>query len=505
MSRSVSRSVCCPICDETCIRSFKCHDCEFTSCVACVKKYILTQTSDTYKCMSPSCQAPWDLRFILTIGKSFFNTEFRAHRKECLRGREKSLLSDPATLQAIKIKKAINHYDTRVIEICAEEKKIQEDIKQLQVKLEERRNTKDMYKRLSRTLRCQHAPASGASGGVDNDMDDDADLMIASPFNRPIHCAIPECKGFLNAKSNVCTVCTKATCRECLQPIDGSVAAAHVCDKQILETNKLVRDESKPCPKCGEAISKTEGCDQMFCVICKTAFSWNTGVIEKGKIHNPHYYELVHQGAIKPTEEENDATVISPAFYYGLMRSQHDNLLLKLYGFARDRYLRTSIASLQQCFHHLSEVIIAELKHDLHKFNFANLRAEYALGECSEDVWMENTLKLSNKKDSIEKLLQLYQRLHVLMDELFKEIRGETNLLLANPHEISMETVLVNINNLLDWFNKRSREINTALMAEKSGKHIVTLELRDGPEPYYFQVYKEKRQPANKKRCLDSE
>ena len=34
-----------------------------------------------------------------------------------------------------------------------------------------------------------------------------------------------------------------------------------------------------------------KNCDQMWCVCCNTAFSWKTGEIETGRIHNPHYYQ----------------------------------------------------------------------------------------------------------------------------------------------------------------------------------------------------------------------
>jgi hypothetical protein len=98
-------------------------------------------------------------------------------------------------------------------------------------------------------------------------------------------CIDKSCSGYLNAQFK-CDLCNIDFCNKCFTKKEET----HECDPELVETCKLIKSESKPCPKCGEYISKISGCDQMFCNMpnCGTAFSWTSGIIERGIIHNPH-------------------------------------------------------------------------------------------------------------------------------------------------------------------------------------------------------------------------
>lgn len=58
-----------------------------------------------------------------------------------------------------------------------------------------------------------------------------------------------------------------------------------------------------------EDMTTLRNCDQMWCVMegCNTAFSWESGHVIVGTIHNPHYYEwLRRQGGGAPAREVGD-------------------------------------------------------------------------------------------------------------------------------------------------------------------------------------------------------
>ena len=107
-------------------------------------------------------------------------------------------------------------------------------------------------------------------------------------------CPDGDCRGFLSTAYK-CGTCQKWACPDCLVVKGLDKDTEHTCDPGQKESVALIIKESKACPKCGERISKIDGCDQMWCVDCHTAFSWATGQLVTGVVHNPHYYEFLRQ------------------------------------------------------------------------------------------------------------------------------------------------------------------------------------------------------------------
>lgn len=103
------------------------------------------------------------------------------------------------------------------------------------------------------------------------------------------------CLGKL-ADDGECGLCHHVFCHDCMK----EKTTGHECLKEDKETILELRRTTRPCPKCSVLIYKTEGCDQMWCVKCHTTFSWKTGAISQGVVHNPHFYQERQQAMRTP-------------------------------------------------------------------------------------------------------------------------------------------------------------------------------------------------------------
>ena len=236
-----------------------CQWCQFTACSKCCKTYILDQNETV--CMNgaknpdgtPVCRKVWTRKFVTdSFPKSWVEGEWKKMNSTVMVEKEKALL--PATMPVVENRKELQGLKKEVDAISRQ-------ILQLQ--------------RRRWALKAQIS-----SGGS---------VVTTKTVSVGRKCPDQSCRGFLSSQWK-CGLCEKWTCPDC-HVIKGSCRnAEHTCDPDTLATVKLLDKDTKPCPSCSTPIHKIEGCDQMWCTQCHTAFSWRRGTIET-RIHNPHFYE----------------------------------------------------------------------------------------------------------------------------------------------------------------------------------------------------------------------
>ena len=278
----------CIICFDTFNKSTRapstCPYCQIQICRTCLQTYLLTDISDVPKCVNTDCKHGWEREWLDTqFTRSFRLTTYKEHREKILADRETARM--PATMpDAARYKAALV--------TCAT---IGKPLEEVQKKIAALRTEEAA---LERTLyEARYLVKSGGRerptytrAGEEVKKDKETPLAFIKP------CPAADCKGFLSTAWK-CGLCNLWSCPDCQELKGPNKECEHTCDADKVASARMIMAESKPCPKCGVRISKIDGCDQMWCTACNTAFNWRSGRIAEGPVHNPHYFAwLTSQG-----------------------------------------------------------------------------------------------------------------------------------------------------------------------------------------------------------------
>lgn len=274
----------CSICEEKYTpqtrKKVQCDDCNKSCCLGCFKIYSL---SNNFKCMHENCSKMYDFNEICSIANSkLFTTSMNDLVSKQIMIEQKQQLSKYQEARRIRDQKVAMNEKIQAFYI--KKKETEEEIKKI-------RNEADIkIRKLKNFIR------NGLPLLYKEKMELEKQLKIVKEedYKLPVNnftCSITDCDGILN-ENFVCTLCGKQMCTECHQ----YKQEGHLCNQEEVDTIRMIKENSRACPNCGEYISKINGCDQMYCdpkkngTGCGTFFSYNTGVVDKGSRHNPHWY-----------------------------------------------------------------------------------------------------------------------------------------------------------------------------------------------------------------------
>jgi len=240
-----------------------------------VKRYLVSGTLDPH-CMG--CRREWNDDFVdSNFTKAFRTGMFRKHRADILLEREIAILPtrQPRVEAMVKLHGSL---DTMA--------RFQKELERLD---EARRLIYNQQARIRSDIVRYTAESEGK---VPPAWTLNGEKPVQDRTKFIMKCPDGECRGFLSTAYK-CGTCQQWACPDCLVMKGEDKDSPHTCDPGQKESVALIIKETKACPKCGQRICKVEGCDQMWCTDCHTAFSWTTGQLVNGVIHNPHYYEFL--------------------------------------------------------------------------------------------------------------------------------------------------------------------------------------------------------------------
>ncbi len=398
-------------------------DCAYCACKKCVRTYLLSTTNDPH-CMA--CKKPWEYEFLIeNLNKTFIDKDFKNWRKTVLVDRQISRTPQLMLLVSQQIEKE---------ELTKQYNDMFKNISVLYKEIKNINNTIHDYKKQLRNLKNQ----------IYNINDNNELEIERKQFIMP--CPSQDCKGFLSSQYK-CEICKINVCKDCHLPIgiDKSLKDTHVCNPDDVESTKNIKKETRPCPKCGTRIFKIAGCDQMWCTICHTAFSWNTNkIIITNQIHNPHFTEYINNTNNLNIRNPHDVLCggLVDAFSFRninrLIKHMTTNVHILQYLKFIKKYKNTVfynpvliskiISNLHRLASHFNNIDLVHMRTQVNQLqNYDEITVDYIRNIISKDTLSNSIIKNDKSRKKSMQIIHIYELISVVLIEGFASILEYAN------------------------------------------------------------------------------
>jgi ribosomal protein S27AE len=262
-------------------------------------------------------------------------------------------------------------------------------------------------------------------------------------------CPATDCRGFLSTAWK-CGMCDNWSCPECHEVKGKDKDTPHTCDPNNVATAQLLARDSRNCPKCAAGIFKIDGCDQMWCTQCHTAFSWRTGRIETHTVHNPHYYDYMRAHGGLP---RNPGDVPCGGF---------PDLTAVMRIVARNSHVWTIISAAHRSRAHCQWALIPRYEVNLNEDN-RDLRIKFMIGDFSEDEFkkkVQQREKARQRKTDIRQVITMYVE---VLNDLFQSLVQTKDV---GACAVSLQELKTHVNTTLEAVSKRYTKCSVPRITE---------------------------------------
>jgi hypothetical protein len=153
----------------------------------------------------------------------------------------------------------------------------------------------------------------------------------------------------------------------------------------------------------------------MYCVQCQTAFSWKTGEVVLGRIHNPHYLEFLSRGGAGITRELGDIPCGGlPTLY------SYDSI-------TKGKPENKGTHILRLCIE-IESVQIPRYRHQLASIESnKEIRIQYLLNDITVNEFDSKIYAREKAREKINEIMMLLNTLLLVAADIFRRIMQEHN------------------------------------------------------------------------------